>query len=187
MSNATLTAPAGAAVWTLDPTHAHVEFSVRHLMISRVKGQFAQVDGTLRVVDGDIRTARLEVVIDAASIDTRVDQRDEHLRSADFLHADHYPKLTFTSRRVERVADDRLEVTGDLTIRDVTREVMLAVTEHGRVTDPWGGVRAGYGATTTLNRKDWGLTWNQALETGGVLVGDEVQITIDAEFVMQAD
>lgn len=187
MSTDTLSAPAGTAVWKLDPAHAHVEFAVRHLMISRVKGQFTDVEGTLRVADDDVSTAELEVEIDAASIDTRVDQRDEHLRSADFLDAENHPKITYHSKSVERTGDDRLRVVGDLTIRDVTREVVLDVTERGRAADPWGGQRAGFGATAKINRKDFGLTWNQTLETGGVLVGDEIEITLDAEWVLQTD
>lgn len=183
----TLSAPAGTAVWKLDPAHAHVEFAVRHLMISRVKGQFTDVEGTLRIEGDDVSTAELEVEIGAASIDTRVEQRDEHLRSADFLDAENHPKLTYRSKEVERTGPEHLRVVGDLTIRDVTREVVLDVTERGRVTDPWGGERAGFGATATIDRKDFGLTWNQALETGGVLVGDEVQITLDAEWVLQSD
>lgn len=185
MTSTTLTAPAGTSVWKLDPSHAHVEFAVRHLMISRVKGQFTQVEGVLRVEDGDLTSAELEVEIGADSIDTRVEQRDEHLRSPDFLDVERFPKLTFRSKSVERTGDDRLRVTGDLTIRDVTRMVILDVTERGMVRDPWGGQRAGYGATATVDRKDFGLTWNQALETGGVLVGDEVRITLDAEWILE--
>lgn len=187
MTTSTLSAPTGTAIWKLDPAHAHVEFAVRHLMISRVKGEFTDVEGTLQIDDDDVSTAKLEVEIGAASIDTRVEQRDDHLRSADFLDADEYPKLTYHSRKVERTGEDELRVVGDLTIRDVTREVVLHVTERGRAADPWGGQRAGFGATAKIDRKDFGLTWNQALETGGVLVGDEVQITLDAEWVLDTE
>jgi len=152
-----------------------------------VKGQFADVDGSLRMEGEDVTTAELEVEIRAASVDTRVDQRDQHLRSADFLDVERFPTLTFRSTKAERSGKNRLSVTGDLTIRDVTREVVLEVVEHGTATDPWGGNRAGYGAKTKINRKDFGLTWNQALETGGVLVGDEVEIELDAQFVLQAE
>lgn len=187
MTRGTSTAPADTAVWKLDPAHTHVEFAVRHLMISRVKGEFTDVEGSVRVQGDDISTAKLSVSIDADSIDTRVEQRDEHLRSPDFLDVESFPKLTFESTSVERVDDEHLKVTGDLTIRDVTREVVLDVTERGRATDPWGGERAGFGATTTIDRTDFGLTWNQALETGGVLVGDEVKITLDAELVLETE
>jgi len=187
MASSTLTAPLGTATWQLDASHAHVEFSVRHLMISKVKGQFSGVQGTLKVPGDDLTDAELVVDIDTASIDTGVDQRDEHLRSADFFDVERFPKLTFRSTAVERTGDDRLEVKGDLTIKDVTREVVLAVEEQGTVKDPWGGERAGFSAKAKLDRKDFGLTWNQALETGGVLVGDEVTITLDAEFVLDAD
>lgn len=187
MTPTTIASPAGLATWKLDSDHAHVEFAVRHLMISKVKGQFADVQGTLQLDRADPTTARLDVEIAAASVDTRVEQRDEHLRSPDFLDAARFPVLSFRSQKVERAADDRLRVTGDLTIRDVTREVVLDVTERGGVTDPWGGERVGYEARTRINRKDFGLTWNQALETGGVLVGEDVEITLEAEWVLQAD
>jgi len=187
MTHATLTAPAGTAVWKLDPSHAHVEFAVRHLMISKVRGQFTDVAGTLAIENDDISTARLDVEIRATSVDTRVEQRDEHLRSADFLDVDRFPTLSFRSKRVERTDRKRLRVAGDLTIRDLTREIALDVTERGTVTDPWGGERAGYEASVTINRKDFGLTWNQALEAGGLLVGDEVEITLDAEWILQSE
>jgi polyisoprenoid-binding protein YceI len=187
MTPTTIASPARTATWKLDSDHAHVEFAVRHLMISKVKGQFTDVAGTLQMDEEDPTTARLEVEIAAASVDTRVEQRDEHLRSPDFLDAARFPVLTFVSKEVERSGDDQLKVTGDLTIRDVTREIVLDVTERGGVTDPWGGERVGYEARTKINRKDFGLTWNQALETGGVLVGEDVEITLEAEWVLQAE
>ena len=174
----------GTQTWRLDPAHTSVEFAVKHLMISTVKGRFADVTGHVTVEDEDPTTARIEVTIEAASIDTRVDKRDEHLRSGDFLHAEAHPSLRFASTKVERAGPDALRVTGDLTIRGVTREVVLQVEERGRVKDPWGGERAGYHASTKIDRKDFGLTWNQALEAGGVLVGDEVRISIDTELVL---
>lgn len=187
MTTTTLAAPTGTAVWKLDPQHSQVEFAVRHLMISKVKGTFTDVEGTLSIEGEDLSTARLAVEIGAGSIDTRVEQRDEHLRSADFFDVERFPALTFESKRVEPVGRNRFTVTGDLTIRDVTREVVLDITESGRVADPWGGERAGFRARGELDRKEFGLTWNQALETGGVLVGDAVQIDIEAEFLLQAD
>lgn len=184
MTQATLSAPTGTSVWKLDASHANVEFAVRHLMISTVKGKFAGVEGHLHLEGEDVSNARLEVEIDASSIDTGEEKRDNHLRSEDFFEVERYPKLTFESTQVERTGENELRVTGELTIRDVTREVVLDVTEQGMVKDPWGGQRAGYHATTKIDRKDFGLTWNQALETGGVLVGDEVKITLDAEFIL---
>ena len=170
--------------WTLDTTHSNVEFSVRHLMIATVKGRFADVQGTVVIDESDPTASEIDVTIPAASIDTRVAQRDEHLRSADFFDVEKFPVLTFKSRRVA-VKDDALEVTGDLTIRGVTRPVVLDVTSHGRQLDPWGGQRAGFEAKGKIRRSDFGLTWNQALEAGGVAVGDEVKITIDVELVKQ--
>lgn len=175
------------AVWQIDPAHTEVGFGVRHLMISTVKGHFTGVEGSVSVDGDDAETARVDVTIDASSIDTRVEQRDQHLRSPDFLDADNYPELKFESTKVERVGDDRLKITGDLTIRDTTREVSLDVQELGRVKDPWGSERAGFAASTEINRRDFGLTWNQALETGGVLVGDRVSITLETELVLQSE
>jgi polyisoprenoid-binding protein YceI len=179
----TVTTPARTQ-WTLDTTHSNVEFSVRHLMIATVKGRFADVRGTVVIDESDPTASDIDVTIAAASIDTRVAQRDEHLRSADFFDVDTFPTLTFKSRKVAR-RDAGLTVTGDLTIRGITREVVLAVTEHGRQSDPWGGERAGFEAQGKIHRSDFGLTWNQALETGGVVVGDEIKIAIDAELVRQ--
>jgi polyisoprenoid-binding protein YceI len=171
-----------AASWRIDPTHSNVEFAVRHLMISRVKGRFGEVAGIVQLNADDPTASFVDVTINAASIDTREPQRDAHLRSADFFDADRFPTLRFRSTRVSGDADD-LRVTGALTIRDVTREVTLVVTPEGHVTDPWGGVRAGYSAKTKINRQDFGLTWNQVLEAGGVVVGDEITISIDVELV----
>lgn len=179
----TVTAPARTQ-WSIDPSHSHVEFSVRHLMIATVKGRFAEVQGTVVIDEADPTRSEIDVTIAAASVDTRVTQRDEHLRSADFFNVEKFPSLTFKSRRIERDGDD-LKLVGDLTIRGVTREVTLDVTEHGRQTDPWGGLRAGFEATGKIKRSDFGLTWNQALEAGGVAVGDDVKLAIDVELVKQ--
>jgi polyisoprenoid-binding protein YceI len=175
------TAPV-AATWNVDPAHSHVEFAVRHLMISTVKGRFADVSGAVVLDEQDITRSSVEVTIGVASIDTRTGQRDDHLRSGDFFDVERFPTITFRSRRIERDGDD-LRVSGDLTIRDVTREVTLAVTPEGRGTDPWGGVRAGFSATTKIAREDFGLTYNQALETGGVLIGNDVKIAIEVELI----
>jgi polyisoprenoid-binding protein YceI len=184
MTTTTATAaPTTATEWAIDPTHSHVEFAVRHLMISTVKGRFAGVSGTVRLDEGDPSTASVDVTIDVASIDTREAQRDAHLRSADFFDVEKYPSLTFTSRRVDNRREGGFTLVGDLTLHGVTREVALDVVEEGRGKDPWGGERAGYAATTKIKRSDFGLTWNQVLEAGGFAVGDEVKISIDLELV----
>ena len=186
---ATTQAPAqagtGRTTWNVDPTHTNVEFAVRHMMISTVKGRFADVKGTVDADEADPTRSSVRVEIGAASIDTRAEQRDAHLRSADFLDAERYATITFVSKRIERVGQ-RLRLIGDVTIRGVTRELALTVELEGRGRDPWGNERAGFHAAGTLDRKDFGLTWNQALETGGILVGDEVKISVDAELVKQS-
>jgi polyisoprenoid-binding protein YceI len=169
--------------WAIDPAHSHVGFSVRHMMISTVKGRFGEVAGTI-VLDDDLSGSSVEATLGVASIDTREPQRDAHLRSADFFDAAQFPAITFKSRRVA-AAPGTLAVTGDLTIKGVTREVVLEVIEEGRGKDPWGGERAGYSATTKVSRSDFGLTWNQVLETGGFAVGDEIKISLDLELVKQ--
>jgi polyisoprenoid-binding protein YceI len=172
--------------WQIDPAHSHIEFAVRHLMISTVKGRFADVQGTVWVDESNTRDVLVDVVIQAASIDTRQEQRDAHLRSADFLDAARFPRITFSGRRVEGdPPSGQFRLRGDLTIRGVTREVVLDISPEGRVTDPWGAERAGFSAETKIDRTDFGLTWNQALEAGGVLVGDEVKISIQVELVRQ--
>ena len=177
----TVTAPA-QTLWSIDASHTHVEFSVRHLMIATVKGRFADVQGTIALDEADPTKAEIDVTIGAASIDTRMPQRDEHLRSADFFDVARFPTLTFKSRSVT-ASGDTLKVTGDLTMRGVTREIVLDVTSHGQQVDPWGGLRAGFEATGRIKRSEFGLTWNQALEAGGVAVSDDVKIAIDAELV----
>jgi polyisoprenoid-binding protein YceI len=179
----TITAPVRTQ-WAVDPSHSHVEFSVKHLMIATVKGRFADVQGTVVIDEAEPSRSEVDVTIAVASIDTRAAQRDEHLRSADFFDVEKFPTLTFKSRRIERDGDD-FKLIGDLTIRGITREVTLDVTEHGRQTDPWGGQRAGFEAVGKIKRSDFGLTWNQALETGGVMVGDDVKLSIDVELVKQ--
>jgi len=174
---------AAATTWRVDPIHSHVEFAVRHLMISTVKGRFAAVAGTLTGDERDPDSAAIELTIPAASIDTRESQRDAHLRSADFFEADKYPDLRFRSRRVAPDRSGAFLVTGDLTIRDVTRPVTVTVHPGGRVRDLQGAERAGYSATTRISRKDFGLTWNQILEAGGVAVGDEVTISVELQLV----
>lgn len=170
--------------YAIDASHSNVEFAVRHMMISTVKGRFAEVQGTV-VLPEDGRQPTVDVTIKTASIDTRADQRDGHLKSADFFDVEKYPELRFKSTKVER-ANDGYKLTGDLTIKDVTRSVTLDVTEEGAGVDPWGNQKAAFSATGRINRGDFGLSWNAALETGGVLVSDEVKLVIDAQLVKQA-
>jgi polyisoprenoid-binding protein YceI len=191
-STSTVRAPfpgalAGGSSWQIDPAHSHVEFAVRHVMISSVKGAFDDVQGTVWVDESDPKTVLVDVKIQVASIDTRQEQRDAHLRSADFFDAARFPTITFRSRMVEgNHLDSEFRLVGHLTIRDVTREVVLDVSAEGRLTDPWGAERAGFSASGKIDRTDFGLTWNQTLETGGVLVSNEVKISIDVELIRQA-
>ena len=184
MNTVAVAAPA-LTTWAIDSAHSHVEFSVRHLMIATVKGRFSEVRGTVTTDETDPAGGAVDVTIGAASIDTREPKRDEHLRSADFFDVATFPTLTFRSTRIEAVNGSDFTLIGDLTIRGVTREVALAVESHGQATDPWGNKKAGFTATGKIKRGDFGLTWNAALETGGVVVGDEVKITIDAELLKQ--
>lgn len=172
------------AAWNLDPAHSVAEFKVRHMMISNVKGQFTGVSGTLTYDPANPAASSVEATIDANSIKTGEEQRDTHLKSADFFDAAKYPTLSFKSTSVKRTGDDAAEVTGDLTIHGVTRSVTFKVegpTPPGK--DPWGNTRIGVSAVTKINRKDFGLTWNAALETGGILVGEEITINLDVQFV----
>jgi polyisoprenoid-binding protein YceI len=170
--------------WKLDPVHSVAEFKVKHLMITNVKGQFTGVSGALSLDESDLTLSRVEATIDAASINTREPQRDTHLKSPDFFDVEKYPTLLFNSTHLSRNADGELQVAGDLTIHGVTRNVTFEVEgPTPPVKDPWGNTRVGLSATTKINRKDFGLTWNAALETGGFMVGEEVTITLEVEFV----
>ena len=170
--------------WNIDPAHATAEFKVKHMMIAHVKGQFSKVAGVLIHDESDPTKSRVEATIEAASIETREPQRDMHLKSADFLHVENFPTLSFKSTDVKVAGDGELRVEGDLTIRGVTCKVTFAVEGPTLPTkDPWGNTRIAISATTKINRKDFGLTWNAALETGGILVGDEETITLDVEFI----
>ena len=173
-----------AATWNLDPVHSVAEFKVKHMMISNVKGQFHGLTGLLVLDESNVANSRVEATIDATTITTRDPQRDGHLKSPDFFDVEKHPTLSFLSTSVKRTGDDELAMTGDLTIHGVTRQVTFNVegpTPPNK--DPWGNTRVGLSATTKINRKDFGLTWNTALETGGILVGDEVTITLDVQFV----
>lgn len=172
--------------WKLDPAHSSANFSIKHMMIAKVRGGFDRISGFLVYDPRDLNASRVEAVIEAASINTREAQRDDHLRSADFFDVENYPTVTFKSSRFEKNEDGDIKVRGDLTIRGVTREVILDVEEPSdELKDPWGNLKIGVSATTKIQRKDFGLTWNAALETGGILVGDDVIITLDVQFVKQ--
>ena len=171
-----------AAPWEFDPDHTGVHFKVRHLMVSSVRGEFEKVTGRIVYDESDVTKSTADITIDAASVNTRVAKRDEHLRSPDFLDVVKHPAITFKSKRVEKAGNGTLKMTGDLTIRGVTKEVALTVEGPSpSVKDPLGNTRVGGQASTKINRKDFGLVWNKTVETGGVVVGDEVDITIDVE------
>jgi polyisoprenoid-binding protein YceI len=167
-----------------DPVHSNVGFSVRHMMIARVRGRFTEFSGTLVVAEDPLQST-LEVEVDVASIDTRNEDREAHLRSADFLDVEKYPKMTYRSTGVTRVGDTSLRVDGELDLHGVTRPLALDASFEGVATDPWGGQRVGFSATGELNREDFGLTWNQPLETGGLMLGKDVRLEIEVEFVRQ--
>jgi polyisoprenoid-binding protein YceI len=185
MTTATPVAPqTSTTTWNIDPAHSVAEFKVKHMMISNVKGVFSKLSGTLSHDESNHGNSRVEVSIEAASIHTNDDQRDAHLKSPDFFDAEKFPALTFKSNAVRVVRDGELSVEGDLTIHGVTRKVNFAVegpTPPSK--DPWGNTRIAVSATAKINRKDFGLTWNAALETGGILVGEEVTITLEIQFV----
>ncbi|MGP0087796.1 MAG: YceI family protein [Steroidobacteraceae bacterium] len=174
---------AHADTWQIDSSHTSVEFTVRHMMISNVKGQFQKTTGTITANGNDAASAKIDVTIDASSIETRVERRDAHLKSPDFLDVAKYPTITFKSTNVEAEGPNKWKVTGDLTLHGVTRQVVLDVDGSGPPVQVMGNTRAGASATTKIKRGDFGLTWNKALEAGGVLVGDEVAISIDVEAV----
>jgi polyisoprenoid-binding protein YceI len=175
---------AATSTWNIDAVHSTAQFKVRHMMISNVKGEFTGVTGKLEFDSADVTKSRVEATIDAATISTRDPQRDTHLKSADFLDVETFPTLTFRSSGISKQGDGDLKVSGDLSIHGVTRNVVFEVEGPSEpAKDPWGNQRIGLSATTRINRKDFGLSWNAALETGGVLLGDEVTITLDVQFV----
>ena len=173
--------------WEIDSSHSSVHFSVRHLVIAKVRGSFTRWSGTVNVPDGDFSKATVAVTIDASSIDTGVADRDAHLKSADFFDVAQYPELRFVGKRVQPRSGDVIDVVGDLTIKGITREVVLRVDQHGQAKDPWGNLRTAFSAKTSIDRKDFGLTWNQVLETGGVMVGDRVEIEAEIQAVKQVE
>ncbi len=178
------TPQAATSTWNVDPVHSVAEFKVKHMMISNVKGQFTGVKGALALDESDVTKSRVEASIDAASITTREAQRDAHLKSPDFFDVEKFPALSFKSTQIKRAGEGELAVAGDLTIHGITRNVVFTVEgPTPQAKDPWGNTRLGLSATTKINRKDFGLTWNAALETGGILVGEEVTITLDVQFI----
>lgn len=178
------------SVWTVDPAHTQVELAVKHMMITTVRGRFTDVAGEIVVDGGDPRRSSVAVTIRSASIDTRNADRDAHLRSGDFLDVEEHPEITFRSREIQgahRESGDAFRVVGDLTIRGVTREVVLDAQYVGEARDPWGGTRAGFSASAEIDRRDFGLTWNQVLEAGGALVAHEVRIALEVQAVRQEE
>lgn len=175
-----------AGTWTLDPTHTRIGFVARHAMVTKVRGAFNEFEGTAVVDGSDLGASTVEVTIKAASIDTRNEQRDGHLRSNDFLAMDEHPEITFVSTGVRASGGTSLELTGDLTIKGVTRSVTIPFEFEGAATDPFGNLRAGFEGSVTVNRKDYGITWNAALETGGVLVGEKIVLEFEISAIKNA-
>jgi polyisoprenoid-binding protein YceI len=173
--------------WNIDPQHSEIGFSVRHMMISKVRGQFRTFEGTFDVNPDNPAASSISGKIDVTTIDTNEEQRDAHLRSADFFDVENHPTMNFKSTRIERQSRGQYKVYGDLTIKGITREVSFDVTDEGRSQDPWGNQRWGVSATAQINRKDFGLTWNVALETGGWLVSDEITITAEVQLVLESE
>jgi polyisoprenoid-binding protein YceI len=186
MTTSTQAGTGQRTVWKIDPKHTLVEFAAKHMMFTTVKGHFTGVEGTIYADEANPANSSVEVTIDADSITTGVPDRDNHLRSADFLDVQNHPQITYKSTKVEPRGDNKLKVTGDLTIRGITRPVVLDAEITGRGKTPYGQEASGFAATTSINRKDWGLNWNVALEAGGVLVSDSLKIEIEAEAIKQS-
>jgi len=184
---AALAGPAAATTWDIDPAHTSIQFAIRHMMVSSVHGQFTKVVGTVQTSDKDLSRSIVQASIDASSIDTHEPKRDEHLKSPDFFDVAQFPTITFVSKKIQPAGKGHWKVTGDLTMHGVTKPVVLDVEASGAsVKDPMGKTRAGAHATTKINRKDFGIVWNKALDGGGIAVGDQVDVTIDVEGVQQA-
>ncbi|HXQ78499.1 MAG TPA: YceI family protein [Gemmatimonadaceae bacterium] len=186
MTTAATPTTTGTTTWNVDPAHSLVEFAVKHLMISTVKGRFGDVKGTITHNEAEPAQSKVHIEISTASIDTRAEQRDAHLRSPDFFDVERFPAMKFVSKRVDGDINGEFKLIGDLTIRDQTHEVALAAEFQGRGKDPWGGERMGFEANGKINRKEFGLTWNQALETGGFVVGEDIKLSIHVELVKAA-
>jgi len=172
--------------WAIDPTHSEIGFKVKHMMFTNVSGKFLTYDATITTEGDDFENAAIEFSADIASIDTANADRDGHLKSGDFFDAENHPKLTFKASSFKKINDEKYEITGDLNIRGVAKTVTFPVEFSGILTDPWGNTKVGLSIEGKINRKDWGLNWNSALETGGVLVGEEVKLNIELQFAKQA-
>jgi polyisoprenoid-binding protein YceI len=172
--------------WNLDTVHSGINFTVRHMVVSKVRGRFAKFSGNVALDEGDLTRSIVEATIDTSSIDTGTAQRDDHLRSADFFDVEHFPQIRFRSTGIEKVEGDRYRLTGELSIRDVTRPIALEVEYGGRGKDPWGNERVGFTAKGTLDRRDFGLLWNQVLETGGFLLSDRIELELEVQAVRAA-
>ena len=172
--------------WNLDTVHSGINFSVRHMVVSKVRCRFTKFTGNVELDESDLARSVVEATIDASSIDTGTAQRDDHLRSADFFDVEHFPQIRFRSTGIEKLGEDRYRLTGELTIRDVTRPIALDAEYGGRGKDPWGNERVGFTVKGALDRKDFGLKWNQSLETGGVLVSDRVELELELQAVKAA-
>jgi polyisoprenoid-binding protein YceI len=172
--------------WTIDPSHSKIGFKVKHLMISNVTGNFREFEGQVTTNGNDLSTAVISFSLNSSSIDTEMADRDTHLKSADFFDAGNYPKITFSGSGLKDLGDDMYELSGDLVIKGVTKKVVLPVEFGGLMTDPWGNMKAGFSIGGKINRKEWGLNWNAALEAGGVLLSDEVKIICDVQLVKAA-
>ena len=175
----------GVTTWAIDPAHSNVEFAVKHLMIATVKGRFGDVKGTIVHNDADPVASKVDIEIGTGSVDTRAEQRDAHLRSPDFFDVAKHPTMTFRSKRIDGDPNGEFKLVGDLMIKGTTREVALDAEFQGRTRDPWGGERMGFEAKGKINRHDFGLHWNQALDTGGWVLGDDIKLSIEVELVKQ--
>jgi polyisoprenoid-binding protein YceI len=173
--------------WQIDPAHSIIEFSITHMMIAKVRGRFNSFSGNVNLNENEPEKTTVDVDIDVNSIDTRQQQRDDHLRSADFFNVSEFPTIKFVGRKVNVLDNNHATLSGELTIREFTKPVTLNVEFNGISKSPWGATSAGFSASTKINRKDWDLTWNQTLETGGVLVGDEISVHIELELIKQAE
>ncbi len=173
------------STWAIDASHSNAEFGVKHLMVSTVKGRFGEISGTLHLDEADVTNSAIDVTINVASVDTRDEKRDAHLRSADFFDVENFPIMTFKSTKVEQNSKDRLSITGDLKIRDISRPVVLDAELGGRGGTPWGSEVISYSAETTISRRDWNMEFNIPLDGGGVVVGDKVKIAVEFEAIKQ--
>jgi polyisoprenoid-binding protein YceI len=167
--------------WVLDAAHSNLDFSIRHMMIAKVKGSFESFSAEIEADPADLTTASIALAVDVASVDTRNGDRDNHLRSPDFFDVEKFPQMTFVSKQIVKTGENEYEITGDLTLRDVTRSEKISVSYEGTGKDPWGNTKVGFSGNGSIKRSDYGLTWNAALETGGVLVGDDVKISFEIQ------